>query len=174
MAARLTRPACRVVISGSPRMNGRSARLVRDLSTKLDKQHKHDAVKTLWLPQLHINGCVGCDICRATGECFFRDDMRTVMGALETAHELYLVSPVYFSGPPAQLKSLLDRLQPHYWQCTRMRPKRKAFLHVVGEGGDPHGYDPLVTICRSALATAGFHLEDVVAHIEPQPRASKH
>lgn len=34
-------------------------------------------------------------------------------------------------------------------------------LHVVGEGGDPHGFSALVSIVRSALAAAGFCLETV-------------
>ena len=34
-------------------------------------------------------------------------------------------------------------------------------LHVVGEGGDPHGFSALVSIVRSALAAAGFRLETV-------------
>lgn len=39
--------------------------------------------------------------------------------------------------------------------------KRPAALHVVGEGGDPHGYDALVSEVKSALAVAGFRLERV-------------
>jgi hypothetical protein len=74
---------------------------------------------------------------------------------------------VYFAGPPSQLKAALDRLQPHYWKGTRRQPKRPACLYVVGEGGDPHGFAPLVTICRSALAVAGFELVDVRSHIGP-------
>lgn len=35
-------------------------------------------------------------------------------------------------------------------------------LHVVGEGGDPHGFDPLVGTVRSAAAVAGFRLERVL------------
>ena len=34
-------------------------------------------------------------------------------------------------------------------------------LHVVGEGGDPHGFSALVSIVCSALAVAGFRLETV-------------
>ena len=72
-----------------------------------------------------------------------------------------MVSPVYFAGPPAQLKALLDRLQPYFWSDARAGAKRPAVLHVVGEGGDPHGFEPLVGIVRSALACAGFTLETV-------------
>ena len=33
---------------------------------------------------------------------------------------------------------------------------------MVGEGGDPHGFDPLVGTVRSAAAVAGFRLERVL------------
>jgi multimeric flavodoxin WrbA len=91
------------------------------------------------------------------------------MEALDEADELHVVSPVYFAGPPSQFKALLDRLQPHYWKNTRTLPKRPAYLHVVGEGGDPHGFEPLVTICRSALSVAGFTLETVTPYIGSTP-----
>jgi len=90
-----------------------------------------------------------------------RDDMDCVISALDDSVELFVVSPVYFAGPPAQYKSLLDRLQPRYWTCARTRPKHLAHLIVLGEGGDPHGFGPLEVCTRSALSCAGFRLEDV-------------
>ena len=84
--------------------------------------------------------------------------MRELYALLDDADELVVVSPVYFAGPPAQLKALLDRLQPYFWSDARADAKRPAVLHVVGEGGDPHGFEPLVGIVRSALACAGFAL----------------
>ena len=56
---------------------------------------------------------------------------------------------------------MLDRFQPYFWTRTRAR-KRPCTLHVVGEGGDPHGFDPLVGCVRSAAAVAGFRLERVL------------
>ena len=65
------------------------------------------------------------------------------------------------SGAPSQLKAFLDRLQPYFYANWRAKPKRPASLYVVGEGGDPHGFGPLVGEVRSALAVAGFALESV-------------
>jgi multimeric flavodoxin WrbA len=93
--------------------------------------------------------------------CAKRDDMDDVYPLLDDADELIVVSPVYFAGAPSQLKALLDRFQPYFWTKTRAR-KRPATLHVVGEGGDPHGFDPLVGSVRSAAAVAGFKLERVL------------
>lgn len=43
--------------------------------------------------------------------------------------------------------------------ATDITAKRPATLHVIGEGGDPHGFDALVSEVRSSLAVAGFRLE---------------
>lgn len=93
--------------------------------------------------------------------CPFSDGMTQVFQAFIEADELHVVSPVYFSGPPAQLKALIDRLQPCYWNLWRSLPKCPAFLYAVGEGGDPHGFAPLAGIVRSALPLAGFQLQAV-------------
>lgn len=95
--------------------------------------------------------------------CVIADDMAEVRKHVDAADELIVVAPVYFAGPPAQLKALLDRLQPYYWSDVRRQgAKRPLALHVVGEGGDPHGIDPLVGCVRSAFAVAGFTLDRVL------------
>ena len=101
---------------------------------------------------------------------------------IEAADEIILVSPVYFSGAPSQLKALMDRLQPYYAQSAAAREaaaaKGKTFktakkpltLHVVGEGKSPRGYDALVETASAAFAVAGFKLDliaDWVGKISP-------
>ncbi len=155
----------RLVICGSPRLHGRSAAIAHELARDLLARFPEDRLELFFIAQAHIAGCIGCDGCRARRSCVIDDDMAALMALIDEAAELFLVSPVYFAGPPSQLKAMLDRLQPHYWHGTRHRPKRPFHLAVVGEGGDPHGFGPLVTICRSALAVAGFELVDVSSHI---------
>ena len=95
--------------------------------------------------------------------CVIEDDMAEVRKHLDAADELTVVAPVYFAGPPAQLKALLDRLQPYYWSGVRRQSaKRPCVLHVIGEGGDPHGIEPLLGCVRSAFSVAGFKLDRVL------------
>ena len=155
----------RVVLCGSPRPNGHCAQMARKLADGFTREYPGDQAMPLFVSGLDIHGCIGCDHCREAGECVFADDMASVLAALDDADELHVVCPVYFAGPPSQMKALLDRLQPHFWKGTRGQPKRPLHLHVVGEGGDPHGYDPLVTICKSAFAVAGFALQEVSPHV---------
>ena len=94
--------------------------------------------------------------------CFMEDDMKVVREHMDAADELIVVCPVYFASVPSQMKALMDRLQPYYWSDLREGDKRPLTLHVVGEGGDPHGFDPLIGTIRSAFSVAGFHLDRVL------------
>ena len=184
----------RIIIVGSPRSAGRSAHMAEMLFEANIDERPEDELFLVPVSEIEVGPCIGCNACRELSEvvlvddkgaeqtvlrprCVFDDDMQTVYDLLDDADEVTVVSPVYFSGAPAMLKCLLDRLQPYYWANVRgkskngksekggneKRPssKRPATLHVLGEGGDPHGFDPLVSEVKSALACAGFRLERV-------------
>lgn len=167
----------RLIIVGSPRTDGRSAHLANMLFETCIEECPDDELALAPVSTLNVAGCTGCDACRGNiaklvefGEealdddfapCAIDDDMQEIYELIDSADEITVVSPVYFAGPPSQLKALLDRLQPYYWTNARAEEKRPAVLHVVGEGGDPHGFSALVSIVRSALAVAGFRLETV-------------
>ena len=171
----------RLIIVGSPRIDGRSAHLADLLFESRIDECPDDELALAPVSTLAIEPCQGCDACkaltaRAAGceaaedgqadeaprRCVIDDDMAEVYELIDAADELVVVSPVYFAGAPAQLKALLDRLQPYFWTDERHREKRPATLHVVGEGGDPHGFEPLVGVVRSSLSCAGFALERVL------------
>lgn len=169
----------RLIVVGSPRVSGRSAHLAEMLFEANIDEHPEDELFLVPLSEVEVGPCIACDGCREKSSvtyrdddgkevsvqrnrCVFDDDMQTLYDLFDDVDEVTVVSPVYFSGAPAQMKCLLDRLQPYYWANARAGEKRPATLHVVGEGGDPHGYDALVSEVRSALATAGFRLERIL------------
>ena len=161
-----------LLISGSPRR-----RTCVSLIEIIERGAREAGVRTqrFLLCEKHIDPCNGCGACNETGTCVlanrttvdgrFYDDYLELTGLLDRCDGLALVAPVYFSGPTAQLKALFDRFQP-YWSRKYVlgRPfpsRRPAQLFVVGAGGDPHGFEPFVTISRSCLQIAGFELEKV-------------
>ena len=175
----------RVIIVGSPRSNGRSAHLAEMLFEANIDECPEDELFLVPVSEIEVGPCIGCGACRKKSEvifkgedgaeasemrhrCVFDDDMQTLYDVLDDADELIVVSPIYFSGAPAPMKCVLDRLQPYFWASrekdldARLAEKRPATLHVLGEGGDPHGYDALVSEVRSATAVAGFRLERVL------------
>ncbi len=97
-------------------------------------------------------------------QCVIEDEMSEVRKHLDAADEVIVVSPVFFSGPPSQLKALLDRLQPYFFSDIRSRTKerRPLTLHVVREDGNPFGFEALKSVVASALGVAGFKLERVL------------
>ncbi|MDR2587490.1 MAG: flavodoxin family protein [Coriobacteriales bacterium] len=158
-------------ISGSPR--SRTCVALIDL---IEQGARQSGAKTqrFLLSKKRINPCIGCGGCNETGNCVFAgkthngrfiDDYLELKAVLERVDALAIVAPLYFAGPPAQLKALYDRMQP-YWVRRYLLghtapEKRPAQLFVVGGGGDAHGHAPLVGSTKSALAVAGFNLEKV-------------
>ena len=177
----------RLIIVGSPRVEGRSGALADLLFESCIEECPEDEVYLAPVSTLDVAGCNACDFCKrkaqgamteqeaaddeafeeqraedeAPRRCAIRDDMDDVYPLLEDADELIVVAPVYFAGPSSQLKCMLDRFQPYFWTRT-LALKLPCTLHVVGEGVDPHGFDPLVGCVRSAAAVAGFRLERVL------------
>ncbi len=100
----------------------------------------------------------------AAHQCFMADGMGDVRLHLDAADHVIVVCPLYFAGPPAPFKALLDRLQPYFWSDIRTRTDlRRTFeVHVVGEKDNPYGFDPLVGILRSSLGACGFHLTSIL------------
>lgn len=181
----------RVILIGSPRANGRSAALARELFDACVEECPEDGLSVISVASVEVAPCTGCESCAIVREaqqpvdeegfddllapvaaiaqsdaaqhaCVIEDDMTDVREHLDAADELIVVTPVYFACVPAQLKALLDRLQPYFHSDARAFSKRPATVHVVGDGGDPHGYEPLLGTLRSALAVAGFRIERVL------------
>ncbi|MCL2807844.1 MAG: NAD(P)H-dependent oxidoreductase [Coriobacteriia bacterium] len=158
-------------ICGSPRARSSEA-LIALLEQGV--QEAGACSRSFLLSQKHLAPCTGCGSCEETGNCIMADahsmhaagdDYLELMDALSLADGLAVVTPLYFAGPPAQLKALYDRMQPLWSRVYALgqKPlaKRPAQIFILGGGGDNHGYDPLVTISKSALAVTGFSLEKV-------------
>lgn len=135
----------------------------------LQERFPQDKATVVSIADMRIAPCTGCNTCahnknvptRDDLYCVIADDMVRLRAMLNECDELTVVSPVYFAGVPSQFKAFLDRLQPYFYADWHERPKRRAHVYVVGDGGDPHGFVPLVSVVRSALAVAGFTLTSV-------------
>lgn len=178
----------RVILIGSPRTDGRCASLARELFEACVEECPEDGLSVISVASVDVAPCTGCEACAKAREavalsddedvddllvpapsvvqsdaaqhpCVIEDDMAEVRKHLDAADELIVVTPVYFACVPAQMKALIDRFQPYFHSDVRTFPKRPATVHVVGEGGDPHGYEPLLGTLRSALSCAGFRME---------------
>ena len=119
-------------IYGSPREAGNSDLL---LDKVLDGAQSAGAqIEKVYIRDLAVSGCLECGGCDETGECVIPDAMGKVYPLLWGADIVFLSSPIFFYGIPAQAKALVDRSQA-LWS-KRMLEKtpdqRKRYDHGRG------------------------------------------
>jgi len=100
-------------ILGSPRENGNSTTMARTVGSHLQTS-KDDSIEYVYLNNLTIQPCQGCDACNKTGQCIIEDDMQLLYAKTEEADRIFLVSPIYFYSVTAQLKTYIDRCQAQW------------------------------------------------------------
>jgi multimeric flavodoxin WrbA len=119
-------------IYGSPREAGNSDLL---LDQVLEGAKSAGAeITRIYVRDLKISGCQECGGCDKTGECVNSDGMDSVYPLLWDTPIIFLSSPIFFYGFPAQAKMLVDRSQA-LWS-KRMLEKtpegRKSYDHGRG------------------------------------------
>jgi len=96
-------------ISASPRERGNTDLLVREALKGAEAAGAK--VEYAALRDLKIGPCRECYSCARTGCCAVEDDYQAVYEKLLAADRLILATPVFFMGPSAQAKLLIDRCQ---------------------------------------------------------------
>lgn len=99
-------------ISTSPRDNSNTDILLRvALEAASDAGAK---IRYVRARDLSIAGCTACNACFETGRCVVQDDYQAVEQAIREADVLIIATPVFFLGPCAQAKAIIDRGQA-FW-----------------------------------------------------------
>ncbi len=127
-----------LTISGGPRKDGCSARLLRRFTAGWQAAFIHyDAYECRFAP------CSDCRFCREHEGCAI-DDMDGFFADFERADGIVFASPVYNMSFPAPMKAVIDRMQRYY--------SARFFL----------GQRPPIARFRPAalLLSAGSHDED--------------
>jgi len=122
-----------VVLSGSPRKEGNTARLTEAFLEGARATGKEIAL--FMAAGLRIGGCRGCGAClKHQGVCVQQDDMPPILDALRKADALVLTSPVYYFGVSAQLKLVIDRFFALLEEGMSVR--RAALLMTCGDASE--------------------------------------
>lgn len=97
-------------VLGSPRKKGNTNRVLAWVEQAF--QESGNQVERLNLADYKINGCKGCYTCQnvtnAVG-CPQKDDATDVLSHLLASDAVIYATPIYFWGPTAQMKALIDR-----------------------------------------------------------------
>ena len=153
-----------VILTGSPRADGVSERVAERIARVAAEQGAR--VQTFKLSETEVSPCTACGGCYDTGVCIIPDAMHDLLDAFDAADAVAVVSPVYFAGVPAQLKAVIDRFESRwaarYLLGQEPGRRRPGLLALVGTGEDPYGYDPAVTVVRSAFSTIRVRFDTVL------------
>ena len=137
-----------LVILGSPRKKGNSATLAAQISR--GAKSAGAKVETLFLQNLKISPCRGCDTCQKHDSkgCAIKDDMQKIYPQLIKADAWVIASPVYWFTMSAQTKIFMDRCYalPAYAKSP-FAGKRIAIAMSYGDA------DAVRSGCVNALRT---------------------
>lgn len=97
-----------VIINGSPRKNGATAKILHEIEHCLEK-FDDASVEYVNIGDLNIEPCRGCCACYKTGSCFIKDDAEELSKKIESSDGLVIGSPTYASNVSGQLKQFIDR-----------------------------------------------------------------
>ncbi len=135
---------------GSPRKNGNTHILVsRILEGASDSGASTELV---FLDDLVIRECDGCHLCWNGNPCSKDDDLEDVFEKIAGSDVLVFGTPVYWFGPTALMKGLIDRFV--YFNCPENRVKiqgKRAVLAVPFEDEERETADLLVTFFEKSL-----------------------
>ena len=130
-----------LAIGASPRKGGNSDLLIKYFLAGV----KNIGLETeeIQLRDCQISPCIGCELCRQTGECSrFNDDMVDIYKKIIESRGLFVVSPVHNYNLTAWMKGFIDRFycfydfaepRPGHWSSKLANQSRKVVVAAVCE-----------------------------------------
>lgn len=119
---------------GSPRKGSNTDLLV---SAILDGASENDhSIEKVYLYDVDIEPCVDCRACKdGDHRCTLSDGMQTLYPKLAEADVIIFGTPLYWYGPSAKMKLLVDRLLP-FIPSGKLRGKKAVLATPSEEGAD--------------------------------------
>jgi multimeric flavodoxin WrbA len=141
-----------LALIGSPRKRGNTDILVDAALAEAAK--RGIAGEKIYLYEKEIRPCVDCRACkRGDLVCILKDDMSKIYTAIDSSDALILGTPIYWYGPTAKMKLLIDRLRPYV--ANRKLEGKKAYVIAPSEEG-PSACGPLVDGLKMSFKYLGL------------------
>ena len=96
-----------LVIESSPHKNG-SSNLLADHFISGAREAGH-TVTVFDAARAKLHPCMGCEVCGMSGPCCQEDDMAELKEQILQSDMVVFVTPLYYFGMSAQLKTVIDR-----------------------------------------------------------------
>jgi multimeric flavodoxin WrbA len=143
-----------LALMGSPRKKGNTDLLVEKVLE--GAKSKGHSVEKLCLYDFLILPCIDCRRCkREDFTCALSDDMEAIYPRLVEADVIVFATPIYWYGPTAKMKLLIDRLRPFI--ASRGLQKKSGLLVVPSEEG-PKCCGPLMEMFKMSFDYLGMNL----------------
>jgi multimeric flavodoxin WrbA len=147
------------IFIGSPRTRGNTATLAGLLEAALEA--KGAECRSFYLYQHTIEPCLDCRACKQDEmECAQLDGMTLLYGNMEWADVIIFGTPIYWFGPSAQTKLMIDRFRP-YFANKKLYGKRAALILPAGSGVED--CDLTIEQFRRVFKALGIEYIDAVA-----------
>ena len=106
-------------IYGSPRKDGNTDILMQAFLSGLSVAG--GSAREIFLRDLNIQPCTGCNGCANTGICVLQDDMDQLYSLFEKSDVIVLAAPVFFYGFGAMAKAMVDRSQAFWMRKYQLK-----------------------------------------------------
>lgn len=124
-----------LILNGSPRENGRTAKLISIFTRNLTGEYT-----VINAYRSNISPCIDCRCCMTQSGCPVGDDMQEVYNCINECDNIAIFSPVYFSGLTPPIVSIGSRLQTLYCKKTFRKetdfPQAKKGAVILSRDGD--------------------------------------
>ena len=133
-----------LALIGSPRREGNTDLLVEKILE--GSRTKGHTTEKLYLYDYTISLCTDCRSCKKGDYvCCINDDMQQIYPLMEEAELIIFGTPIYWYGPTAKMKLLIDRMRP-FVKNRKLRDKKAVVVAPSVEG--PIACDPLLEMFR--------------------------
>ena len=123
-----------LLINGSPRENGNTARALAEVENTL----KSEGIETeiFWIGNKPVRGCIACGTCKEKnlGRCVFDDDVCNKLSARFAEADAFVIgSPTYYGQPAGALLAVLQRA--FFSAGANVKGKVAASVAICRRGG---------------------------------------
>lgn len=147
-----------VILEGSPNKSGSSNMLADNFICGAEENGHR--VEVIDAARVKVSPCTGCVTCGYNGPCAQKDDMEQIKSAILDADMLVFVTPLYYYGMSAQLKTLIDRFCA--FNSSIQRKHMKSALLTVAWNNDDWTFEALEAHYHTLVRYLNFEDQGMV------------
>ncbi|MCC8097764.1 MAG: flavodoxin family protein [Eubacterium sp.] len=147
-----------VVLEGSPNKHGSSNLLAEEFIR--GAKESGNEITVIDAAHADIHPCKGCIHCGYEGPCVQNDDMKYIRRQILEADMLVFVTPLYYYGMSAQLKTLIDRFCA--FNSSIQRKHMKSALISAAWNSDGWTFDALKAHYTTLVKYLNLHDEGMI------------